>query len=171
MRNQKKLLLRSLIGIVLAPLLVFAMTTGHVSADDSPKPFLYQLRILNVVKDYINNLPKPAPEPEPWPEYSFESFNFYASQAGWEPELVPELRKVVFCESTFRPDVVSSNGLWFGLMQISAFWFDVMDYPFEKWSDPLVNLRVGRLIYQYDIDKGQAPWSQWGCKPWEINFE
>lgn len=167
--NWKKLL-RSLIGIVLATLLVLATTTGHVSADDSNKPTFF-IRIINIVKEFQDNIPKPAPEPEPWPEYSFESFNFYAKQAGWDNESITELRKVVFCESSFKPTAIGGNNQWYGLMQISPFWFDVMEYPFEKWSDPLVNLRVGRLIYERNIELGQNRWYHWSCKPWEINFE
>lgn len=169
MGNQNWNLQNKLVGIVVALLLSFVVATGQAEADDSIPVLTYHLKVLHVVKAIV--VESKPPEPAPWPEYSYESFNFYASQAGWEPELIPEVRKVVFCESTFDPNAISYNGLWFGLMQISAFWFDVMDYPFEKWSDPLVNLRVGRLVYQYDIDKGQEPWSQWGCKPWRINFD
>lgn len=89
--------------------------------------------------------------------------------AGWPEELIPQAEKVVSCESKNKPDEINHaenpNETSYGLFQLVRLWFDYAGEDFENWSNPIVNARVAYKVYLYDIDRGQAPWNQWGCKP------
>lgn len=87
-----------------------------------------------------------------------------ARQAGWPESTLNELVQVAWCESRYDPAATNGPAIS-GLMQLHRMWFDYAGTDLGLWSDPLVNLRVARAVYQYDIDRGHAPWTQWECKP------
>jgi hypothetical protein len=110
-------------------------------------------------------------EPEPEPAYAYypvsqlteAEFRATAGQAGWPEALHDQLVVVAWCESSFRPNVQT---LWaYGIMQLVPSWFEYAGQDFAAWPDPVVNLGVAYAVYLYDIERGNAAWSQWVCKP------
>ena len=95
------------------------------------------------------------------------SARLWLTTAGWSPELIAEAGEVTKCESSNQPDVINPKGPYYGLFQLEENWFDYAGEDFNKWSDPVVNARVGLKVYQYDLERGQAPWTQWDpkCRP------
>jgi len=93
--------------------------------------------------------------------------------AGWPRELWAQA-KAVTCgignqsgypwgESNCHPG--SRNGESLGLFELWAGWFPYFGEDVNQWADPVVNARTAWNVYQYDIDRGQAPWTQWTVKP------
>jgi hypothetical protein len=86
-----------------------------------------------------------------------------AAQAGWPGDLHDDLVAVARCESSLRPNAQTA---WaYGIMQLVPSWFDYAGTEFESWTDPVVNLQAAYAVYLYDINRGNAPWTQWVCKP------
>jgi hypothetical protein len=94
---------------------------------------------------------------------SKDTIEAYALLAGWPPELLDDLLDVAWCESRYDP--LALNGYMRGLMQVNTLWFDYSDTDRDRWTDPLVNLRVAYSVYEYDLARGNEPWAQWQCKP------
>lgn len=94
---------------------------------------------------------------------SEETLTAYALLAGWPSSLIPDVLDVAWCESRYDPLAV--NGYMRGLMQVNTLWFDYSATDRDHWDDPIVNLRVARAVYLYDIARGNEPWAQWQCKP------
>ena len=84
---------------------------------------------------------------------------------GWPQELHSQALNVIECESTYNPNAVSPNGLYKGLFALSRGWFIYAGEDPEKWEDPVVNAKVAYKTYLYDVQVGNPPWYQWGCKP------
>lgn len=127
-----------------------------VLAADSALPIDYEVALAET--------PTAEPTSEPWPEFSYDSFEFYAAQAGWPDSLMAQLRSVVNCESSYKPYAQNPSGAR-GLMQLMPVWFRHAGVSYDDGFDPLTNLYVGYLAYLYDLDHGYAPWTQWECKP------
>lgn len=105
--------------------------------------------------------------------------------AGWPTDLLPAARNVSACESSYvdpvtntrywRASAVGDSGRSFGIFQIQQHGFDswgwfryyglIPHWAAGKWADPVFNARVALMIYNYDLDRGNAPWTQWTCKP------
>lgn len=84
---------------------------------------------------------------------------------GWSEPLFGQARAVAYCESSFNPHAENPNGLYKGLFGLSAMWFEYAHEDPNSWSDPVINARVAFAAYNYDLNRGQKPWTQWGCKP------
>lgn len=103
----------------------------------------------------------------------------WLTAAGWPDHLLVAAASVAWCESRYRPGDIGDHGKAYGLFQIhqhqnpdgSVAWgwwqyFDLISYWLDGlWADPVHNAKVAYMIYQYDIDRGYAPWTQWTCKP------
>lgn len=110
-------------------------------------------------------------------------FEGWLAAAGWPRELWAEAARVAQCESGQKPHSASSrytdgNGIDhqdLGLFQLHQTWlpdgtagwgwFTVFGYSLDEWSNPVTNARVAYHVYQYDLSRGQRPWTQWTCKP------
>lgn len=90
----------------------------------------------------------------------------WLKEADWPQELIDDAIDVSWgCESGGDPNVVSEDGQSFGLFQLDRMWFIYAGEDPQKWADPIVNAKVALKVYYYDIERGQRPWTQWGCKP------
>lgn len=86
-----------------------------------------------------------------------------ATAAGWPAGRLNEVAEVAMCESTYNP--LATNGVIRGLMQVHPMWFDYAGVPLDQWADPLVNLQVALVVFEYDLQNGNPPWTQWECRP------
>lgn len=132
--------------------------------------------------------PPPAIAPLPGPAVtaaSVEALDVRAvlERAGWPADVIPAAMRVVACESGGRADSASTryqdaSGMWhqdLGLFQLHQTWYpdgtpgwgwhSVYGAPLDLWADAEANARLALRVYQYDIDRGHAPWYQWTCKP------
>lgn len=100
-------------------------------------------------------------------ESSTDYVNRWLTAADWPQELIPEAREVIYCESRNNPNAASPNGLYRGLFGLARMWFIYAGEDPGKWADPIINAKVAHETYLYDINKGQAPWTQWdpACRP------
>ena len=89
----------------------------------------------------------------------------WLTAAGWPEELHDQAVVVVKCESTYNP--IAKNGSFKGLFGLDENWFKYFGVDPELWADPEVNARVAYQVYQYDLERNQAPWTQWdpACRP------
>ena len=97
--------------------------------------------------------PTPAPAP---------GMDTWLAQSPWPAHLWHEVRAVARCESHHDP--TAHNGIAYGLMGLVPLWFGYAGVSFSLWSDPVVNLTVAWATYNYDLERGYAPWTQWQCK-------
>ncbi len=88
-----------------------------------------------------------------------------AIEVGWPVEQLPMLDRVIFRESTCRPDAYNAadpNGGSRGLVQVNGIWCDwyLPDRGIittcDDLFDPAANLRAGLAIWQ------RSGWSPWG---------
>ncbi|MGE3073141.1 MAG: lytic transglycosylase domain-containing protein [Dehalococcoidia bacterium] len=86
-----------------------------------------------------------------------------ALEAGWAPEVIPDLQKVAWCESRYHTHAQYLGAR--GLMQILPFWFDAAGLDFSMWADPVTNLKAAKLVYDSHLRDFGDPWSAWTCKP------
>ncbi|MDP2632908.1 MAG: hypothetical protein Q8P25_04290 [Candidatus Curtissbacteria bacterium] len=84
---------------------------------------------------------------------------------GWPEHLIRQAQSQVFCESRNDPVAISPNGLYKGLFGLSSMWFEYAGEDPEQWANPIINARVAWATYNYDLNRGQEPWTQWQCKP------
>lgn len=84
---------------------------------------------------------------------------------GWPEHLIRQAQSRVFCESRNDPGAISPNGLYKGLFGLSSMWFAYAGEDPEQWDNPIINARVAWVTYNYDLNQGQEPWTQWQCKP------
>ena len=90
--------------------------------------------------------------------------------AGWPEHLHHEATLQIECESTYRAYV--TNGVMLGLFQISdrqggwQGWWEYYGFDPARYAEPVYNAQLAWKIYNYDIERGYAPWTQWQCKPW-----
>ena len=88
------------------------------------------------------------------------------AEAGWPEDLHNQALSVAWCESRWITDALGIGETARGLFQIHLSpWFAYADEDPAEWSAALVNARVGWAVYQYDLSRGYAPWTQWECKP------
>lgn len=87
-----------------------------------------------------------------------------AATAGWPVEWHDQLVNIAWCESRFDPAATNGPDIH-GLMQVHTMWFDYAGVDLALWDDPLVNLEVALAVFNYDLEKGNAPWRQWECQP------
>jgi hypothetical protein len=95
-----------------------------------------------------------------------------ALEAGWNPEELPRLMRIMFRESRCIPTacgLTDSPHLrkcrdW-GLMQINDYsWKRIireMGWEIEQMHDPLENLRFARWLYEYSLDRNGDGWQPW----------
>jgi len=100
---------------------------------------------------------------EPPRRYTREEVRIIAAVAGWPEHLLSEVQEVAWCES--RNDPLAINGPFRGLMQVYSLWFNYGNIDLSLWADPVVNMRVALVAYEYDIANGYEPWTQWQCRP------
>lgn len=100
---------------------------------------------------------------EPPRRYTREEVRIIAAVAGWPEHLLAEVEEVAWCES--RNDPLAINGPFRGLMQVYPLWFNYSGIDISLWADPVVNMRVALVAYQYDMANGHEPWTQWQCRP------
>jgi len=122
--------------------------------------------------------PMPAPAPPAPPALSPTAANLprltyaqviaFAIEAGWPAELTDAVARVAWCESSFRPDAVGYMA--YGLMQVTPLWFEYAGIPFERWSDPVANLKAALAAFRYSEAQGHSPWAAWTCKPEAITI-
>jgi len=152
-----------------------------------PTPIQYRtatkIQIPNIAADgkgppeHLDAHPVLTPEPtavHPWPAQLTEAdIDAVLELAGWPRELWAEARAVVcgignqsgfpWGESNCHP--ASRNGESLGLFQLWSGWFPYFGEDVSQWDDPVVNARTAWKVYQYDLGRGQAPWTQWSVKP------
>lgn len=87
-----------------------------------------------------------------------------ARAAGWPESRLGEVVQVARCESTFNPAARNGSSIR-GLMQLHTMWFSHAGISLSRWSDPLANLQVALSVFNYDIERGNPPWTQWECRP------
>jgi hypothetical protein len=97
------------------------------------------------------------------------------SATGWDGALLEEAVRV-FCgygnarfpngESRCIPSASGDRGNSLGLAQLNgATWAPYCGVTQAALFDAETNLWCARKVYQYDIDRGHAPWAQWSVKP------
>lgn len=111
----------------------------------------------------------PDPPPSSSPQ-SLASMNEVLRISGWPPELWQQAREIAWCESRWHADSVGDGGASLGLWQLWTGWFAYAEEDVEQWADPVVNSRVALAVYRYDLARGQAPWSQWSCRPMLLGY-
>jgi len=116
--------------------------------------------------------PSPAPAVAPpaasQPPLTYAQVIAFAIEAGWPAELTDAVARVAWCESRFRPDAVGYMA--YGLMQVVPLWFEYAGIPFERWSDPVANLKAALAAFRYSEAQGHSPWAAWTCKPEAITI-
>jgi len=116
--------------------------------------------------------PSPAPSVAPpvtsLPPLTYAQVIALAIEAGWPAELADSVARVAWCESRFRPDAVGYMA--YGLMQVIPLWFEYAGIPFERWSDPVANLKAALAAFRYSEAQGHSPWAAWTCKPEAITI-
>jgi hypothetical protein len=121
-------------------------------------------------------MPAPAPPAPPalsppaasLPPLTHAQVIAFALEAGWPAELTDAVARVAWCESRFRPDAVGYMA--YGLMQVIPLWFEYAGIPFERWSDPVANLKAALAAFRYSEAQGHSPWAAWTCKPEAITI-
>ena len=88
----------------------------------------------------------------------------FLQAAGWATELIPAALQVAWCESKWSPYALGDSGRSKGWFQLAELWFSYAGEDPEQWSDPLVNARTALAVYQYDLSRSRAPWTQWSCR-------
>lgn len=89
----------------------------------------------------------------------------WLEKGGWQSHMLLQASSVTFCESRNNPHAHNPDGPALGLFGLDPLWFSYAGEDVNQWADPVVNSRVALATYNYDIQKGQEPWSQWSCKP------
>lgn len=100
---------------------------------------------------------------------SEDEIRMLARAAGWPEHTLGELLEVAWCESTYNPMAMNGQAIH-GLMQVHTLWFNYSGLPRSQWSNALVNLQVALAAYNYDLQQGHAPWTQWQCRPGGIRI-
>lgn len=85
-------------------------------------------------------------------------------EAGWPAEQIPGAVAVAFCESRYNRLASGDGGRSLGLFQLWSGWFEYAGLP-HIWFDPVMNARAALVAFNYGVQRGQGPWSQWSCKP------
>lgn len=95
-----------------------------------------------------------------------------ALQAGWQPEELPRLMRIMFRESRCLPDACGETDSphvrkcrdW-GLMQINDYsWKRVirgMGLRIEQMWDPYWNLWFARWLFEYSLERNGDGWHPW----------
>ena len=119
----------------------------------------------------------PSPTPAPLKETPATlNIRDVLLEAGWPVELHDQAL-AVFCgignrrwpngESNCNPAAIGDNGASLGFAQLNAAtWAPYCGVSPEALLDLFTNVACAWKVYQYDIGRGQAPWTQWSVKPW-----
>jgi len=95
-----------------------------------------------------------------------------ALEAGWQPEDMPRLMRIMWRESRCLPDACGETDSphlrkcrdW-GLMQINDYsWKRIireMGWHIEQMHDPLENLRFARWLFEYSLERNGDGWVPW----------
>ena len=113
------------------------------------------------------NFNQPTVEAQSYPNLQLTEIQIEAilTESGWPLELLWEAKSVAKGESNWRPTAIGDGGNSLGLFQLWTGWFGYCKEEIAHWMNPLVNSRVAWCVYNYDINRGQEPWSQWTIKP------
>ncbi len=99
-----------------------------------------------------------------------------ALQAGWQPDELPRLMRIMYRESRCQPDACGETDSphirkcrdW-GLMQINDYsWKRIireMGWHIEDMWVPLENLRFARWLFEYSLDRNGDGWHPWRYPP------
>lgn len=114
-------------------------------------------------------LPFCAPPAEP--SYDHLPCNQWADEAldaGWQPDELPQLLRIIWRESRCQPDAIRTNArgaaVDVGLTQINQVHRpDLAKRGFTHldMTNPEANLWYARLLYQWHQDRGLCGWSPW----------
>ncbi len=92
--------------------------------------------------------------------------------AGWQPDELPRLMRIMFRESRCLPDACGETDSphirkcrdW-GLMQINDYSWKTtirnMGWHIEQMHDPLENLRFARWLFEYSLERNGDGWHPW----------
>jgi hypothetical protein len=126
--------------------------------------------------------PPPKPVYSPPEDAQCPQWHEMALLAGWEIEHLDRLDYIIWRESRCLPnahnkaDPVTGSR---GLMQINGFWCLKSRWEphpagylgnigiinsCEDLFDPILNLRAGKAIYDYGVERGQCPWRPWSTR-------
>lgn len=146
---------------------ILASACGGAAAQPEPHP--HQQAIYGAARGIgalSTATPSPVPTSTPIPTATpvpLTGMDAWLAASPWPEYLWPEVSAVAWCES--RHDPSASNGVSWGLMQVTPLWFDYAGIPFSSWADPVANLTVAWAAYNYDLERGYPAWTQWSCKP------
>jgi hypothetical protein len=130
----------------------------------------------SVVEQRTPNAPVGGSNPSvPATQLSDAEIRALLSATGWDGALLEEAVRV-FCgygnarfpngESRCIPSASGDRGNSLGLAQLNgATWAPYCGVTQAALFDAETNLWCARKVYQYDIDRGHAPWAQWSVKP------
>jgi hypothetical protein len=130
----------------------------------------------SVVEQRTPNAPVGGSRPPvPATQLSDAEIRALLSATGWDGALLEEAVRV-FCgygnerwpngESRCIPSASGDRGNSLGLAQLNgATWAPYCGVTQAALFDAETNLWCARKVYQYDIDRGHAPWAQWSVKP------
>lgn len=81
--------------------------------------------------------------------------------AQWPPDAMDEAAAVAWCESRYSPRAVGDGGSSLGVFQLWVGWFPWAGVDPDRWSDPVTNAVVARMVWERD----RQTWRQWTCRP------
>ena len=87
-----------------------------------------------------------------------------ALAAGWAPELLDQVVKVAWCESSFNSgaEYLGARGL---MQMLLNYWFEPYGLDPNQWTDPVTNLTAARHAYDVNFRVSGDGWAAWTCKP------
>lgn len=89
-----------------------------------------------------------------------------AIQRNFPADQQDKAKRVAQCESGMNPEAVSPGGGNWGLFQINTVHKPMvarMGYSWSQITDPYVNAKVARVIYDDAARRGWG-WNPWGCR-------
>lgn len=125
---------------------------------------------------------EPVVEPEPpeadpcarvdWPaQLNRDELDLVFNCAEVPEEWRDEAMRVAWGESSWSPGALGDSGASVGLFQLNReTWSRYCGVPPESLEHPVVNTRCAWLTYNYDLERGQAPWTQWSIRPWMVTL-
>jgi hypothetical protein len=157
--------------------------SGSTAYDPPPPAILPAEPAVIVVPDRLDAFPfgqQPAPlhpsVAETYAQAKCVQWIDTALEAGWQPEELPRLMRIMFRESRCLPDACGETDSphirkcrdW-GLMQINDYsWKRIireMGISIEQMHDPYWNLWFARWLYEYSLERNDDGWVPWKFPP------
>jgi hypothetical protein len=115
-------------------------------------------------------IPTPTPVPTPYVPHdrvlTEVELVYLLRSTGWAEHVIAPATRVAWGESSWRPWIINSIGCCYGLFQLHAgTWAPYCGVTKQALLDPWVNASCAWKVYNYDLSKGYAPWTQWEVKP------